>query len=134
VRELRYAPLDREQATQCLNSFIWELKASPRDEGSSSNFTSRAIEGTLRADACSAGSVASLAWALSFTKHKRKFVAANAPALLALASVADRRCVCARVCVCACMRVCVCVRVRACVGVGGQVWAARVALRENVCV
>ena len=42
---------------------------------------------------CSAASLATMAWALSHTKHKRKFVEAHREALLRLAVECEGRCV-----------------------------------------
>ncbi len=151
VRELRYAPLDREYSTQILNSFNMELalaaSAAPApaaaaagagassgdddtwgpggeglmgrgvlaqqvlaasdaedgqgfgvDDGSSSSSSSSRSSteglqgGGSGARACSAQSIAGLAWALSYTKHKKKFVHANRAGLLRLAEAAERRC------------------------------------------
>lgn len=87
MRELRYAPLDRHIAAQMLNSFVTEMAAGPAEGDAASTSGS----GAPPAYACSAASIASLIWALSFTKHKRKFVGANRGSLLAVARAADAR-------------------------------------------
>ncbi len=46
---------------------------------------------TAAAGGCSASSLASMAWALSHTKHKKRFVEARRAALLELASECDGR-------------------------------------------
>jgi len=96
VRELRYSPLDREYSTQILNSFNMELAlATPKQDdgatGGPSNETSGTASSGTTSYPCSTQSIAGLAWALSYTKHKKKFVHANEAALLNLASAAEGR-------------------------------------------
>ncbi|KAG1681173.1 hypothetical protein FOA52_015616 [Chlamydomonas sp. UWO 241] len=69
VRELRYAPIDREYAQSALDDFLREAAAG----------------------GCNAASLATMAWALSHTKHKRKFVDARREQLLVLAGEAGAR-------------------------------------------
>ncbi|KAF5837793.1 hypothetical protein DUNSADRAFT_3865 [Dunaliella salina] len=96
VRELRYSPLDREYSTQILNSFNMEMAlANPKQGDDGSGDPSGETSGTLSSGStsypCSTQSIAGLAWALSYTKHKKKFVHANEAALLNLASAAEGR-------------------------------------------
>ena len=61
------------------NSFLEELDSSPAPS-SGDNGTATVSAG------CSASSLATMAWSLSHTKHKRKFVEANRDSLLRLAA------------------------------------------------
>eukprot|EP00955_Chlamydomonas_euryale_P075105 362216-Chlamydomonas_euryale.AAC.2 len=72
VHELRHAPLQREHAAQLLGAFLAEL-APPRER------------------ACAASSLATVAWALSHTRHKRRFVKARSEQLLRIAALAGDR-------------------------------------------
>ena len=65
----------------CHLSFLEELDSSPvggEEDGTSGR--------------CRAASLATMAWALSHTKHKRKFVEANKGSLLRLAAECEGRC------------------------------------------
>ncbi|GAX74914.1 hypothetical protein CEUSTIGMA_g2360.t1 [Chlamydomonas eustigma] len=82
VRELRYAPVDREYSAQILTSFLSELDGAD---------TFMPSDHTSTVNSCRASSLSTMAWALSHTKHKRKFVAANESALRQLASECESR-------------------------------------------
>ena len=62
-------------------SFLEELDSSPIGEAED-----------MTSSRCRAASLATMAWALSHTKHKRKFVEANKGSLLRLAAECKGRC------------------------------------------
>ncbi|KAG2437959.1 hypothetical protein HXX76_005574 [Chlamydomonas incerta] len=88
VRELRYAPLDRSYAQHILGRFLEEMGAAVAGSpsGSSSPAAAAAAPQAVRA-----GSVAAVAWACSFAKHRKKFVEASRPQLDALAGACGQR-------------------------------------------
>ncbi|GIL64840.1 hypothetical protein Vafri_18721, partial [Volvox africanus] len=83
VRELRYAPLDRSYAQHILGRFMEEMATMPvrTAEGP----TRRSVDGAVRPS-----SLAAVAWACSFVKHRKKFVEASRRDLSALAEACGR--------------------------------------------
>ncbi|GIL98814.1 hypothetical protein Vretimale_4013, partial [Volvox reticuliferus] len=79
VRELRYAPLDRSYAQHILGRFVEEMSATPMSAASGP--THGSVEGAVRPS-----SLAAVAWACSFVKHRKKFVEASRRDLSALAA------------------------------------------------
>ena len=83
VRELRYAPLDRSYAQHILGRFLEEMGAAVAGApGGSSSGGGGAVR---------AGSLAAVAWACSFAKHRKKFVEGCRPQLNALAAACGQR-------------------------------------------
>lgn len=69
VRELKGSPVDREFAQNCLRSFLEELPSG----------------------GCQASSLASMAWALSHCKHKKKLLESSREDLIALMNQCEGR-------------------------------------------
>ncbi|GLC35861.1 hypothetical protein PLESTM_000376400 [Pleodorina starrii] len=97
VRELRYAPLDRSYAQHVLSRFVEEMAAAESAAaGASSDINSSgAGAGPEPADSATAAvrasSLAAVAWACGFVKHRKKFVEASRGELRQLSEACGRR-------------------------------------------